>query len=677
MIPREYLSTMGEIPTNKKQGLNSKLIFFLLLFFLFLLSLFIRTYGLSLESLYGDEMYSVFHGQKSLSELKVIFLNDQNPPMHIALLHFWMEIFGVTEIASKMLSVACSVFAGLILFLFAKKFLNIQTAVIAFFLFLFSNSQHYFSTEVRPYALIQLLCISSFYIYFNLLTKPKKSDVIFLWLINLSLLFTHYLSVFILVVQFVFIWGYFKENRKAFVYYFVSQIFLVISFLPWVSILLSNVPKEGSFWNIAPNFDAFRYHTNVLSGSETLFYVFSAFVSLSFLIVVFNNQLKVLSMEFNRKHYFVFVTLYILPIVLDFIVSQKTPVFHARYILYTTIGLFLCIAYFFSNLKMKFLYKFLFIIPFALLILTSFEITQEREDDWKRMVPVVKSKQDKNTVIFISATYKYMDFAFYYDYESFRNYSKSAEMLAKNNVYYCEKCPLYGWENLNYDTINKVIYVHSHSQFQDPDHKIEEFIVSKGFKECSYYKRISTGYTVFVKNELACNPIEIIADVSDNPCDLVKSFIGKNVKGDSCLVFHSSFMNAGCNIDNPSIIFTDTGRASYLINEQNQFSPGIVKKISELNGKTAISINALVYNEKKSIGHMVISVEKDGESLFRADLIVLEKMKVPNNWNNISLIANLPSGISDDAELKIYVWNRAKENFYIENFKVVIQKGEF
>jgi uncharacterized membrane protein len=639
-----------------------------------IISFFIRTYHIADESLYGDEPYSIFHAQKSLPELKEIFLHDQNPPMHIALLHFWLNIFGISDVAAKMLSVICTVFAGLLLFLFARKFLNLQAAVIVSFFFLFSNSQQYFSTEVRPYALIQLLCISSFYVYFNILTTPKKRDIVLLWLINLALLFTHYLSVFILVVQFLFIWFYLKENKRSIVFYFVSQALLVVSFLPWLQVLISNMPKEGSFWNHAPSYDEFRWHTNVLVGSETLFYVFNLLIVISLLLVVFNRRLKILNSDFKISYYFIFIGLYVFPIALDYYVSQKTPVFLTRYILYTTFGLFLSLAYFFSSLNLKVSYKAVLLAPFLLVIAYSFTITQEREDEWEKMVPIVKKKQDKNTVIFVSASYKFKDFAFYYDLEAFKNYTKSAEMLAKKGVFFSPDDQWFGWNKLNYDTINKIIYVHSHAQFEDPEHAIEKFIISKGFKECDYYNRVNTGYAVYIRDTMDCYPVKLVKPISNEKCSIFKKYLALGQGKDTCLFFTTNFIeNYNCD---PKSIIVDTAdniiKYVVKIDSLQTFGPTLLIPEQELKKFTTVSVKAKYRKAISSRGALAISLEGNGEIIDRQETKVYEKLNSESSWNLVQKEYTLPIEIPSESELKVYFWNPGSGFFYIEEMVIIL-----
>jgi hypothetical protein len=644
----------------------------LILGILIVFSFFIRSYHISNESLYGDEPFSIFQAQKNLSELKEIFLHDQNPPIHIALLHFWLNIFGLSDVSAKMFSVVCSVLAGLVLFIFAKKYFGNKLALAVSFLFLFSNAQQFYATEVRPYALIQLLCITSFYFYFNIISFPKKRDILFLFLANTVLLFTHYLTIFIFVVQFVGVLLFVKKDKKILIYYFVSQGLVILAFLPWVKILLANIPKEGSFWSHAPNYDDFRWHINLLIGNSNLFYMFLFLAILFLFLVILHQKKQIFTSDFNTRYYLIFLSLFVLPIILDFVVAQYTPVFLTRYILYSTFGLFLMIAYCIVHIKMNNIYKLVFILPILTLIFSSFKITQEREDDWKHFVPMIQRQQNNKTIILVCASYKYRDFSFYYDFNAFKNYNKSIELLAQKKVYFSPKDEWFGWEKIDFSEVEKIIYVQSHNQFEDPENKNQEFILSKGFKECDSYKRINTGYTMYVKEGVECNPISIISEVRNENCDVFKKFLGIDSDKDSVSIYETSFeKNAMCAA---SCCITEEkfydGMASLVINEKNQFSPGITKAIKQIYPQAIINVKAYVNCEKDNAGRVVVSVEKGTATLFRNELYIPDRIKNMNVWEEVNMKAVLPNDLPEDAIVKVYFWNPAKPNLFIDGVKI-------
>jgi hypothetical protein len=412
---------------------------------------------------------------------------------------------------------------------------------------------------------------------------------------------------------------------------------------------------------------------NVLVGSELLFYIFNGLMVVSLIIIFLNRYFKLLSPEFNRKYYFIFLTLYVLPIILDFIISQKTPVFLTRYILYTTFGLFLSVGYVYSCINAKTRYRLVFLLPFLLLVLSSFQITQPREDDWKSLVPMVKSKQDKNTIILVCASYKFKDFAFYYDIDAFKDYTRSTELLGKSNVLFLADDERFGWNQYDFSKANKVIYVHSHSQFEDPENKNKDFILGKGFKECNTYKKTNTGYTLFLRDSVSCLPVTIKSEIPGSVCDLFKRYRGINSDGDATDVYKASFeKEADCTIFGLTEEKSAEGRYSLLINKQNEYSPGVMKKIAELDAKKMLSVSAKIFNEKDAKGDLVIAVEKDGQALFRNDFRMDETSARCDKWYEMNVEAFLPDNLPADAELKIYFWNPTAGNMFIDKVEVLI-----
>ena len=87
------------------------------------------------------------------------------------------------------------------------------------------------------------------------------------------------------------------------------------------------------------------------------------------------------------------------------------------------------------------------------------------------------------------------------------------------------------------------------------------------------------------------------------------------------------------------------------------------------------NISAFVNYEKSSDTRLVVSVEKKGTTLYRQELGVLEKIKTPNEWAEITLSAIIPEGLEGDAELKIYFWNPAETSAFVDDFSVQFCKG--
>lgn len=667
------MNTVSSNDIDKR--LISPMTWFLILFVF--LNLLFKFYYLPQESIYGDEAYSIFHAQKPLGELTEVFLHDQNPPLHIILLHFWMQIFGVSDVSAKAFSVILSVFCAIVLFGFAKKFLNKQTAIIVSVLFLFSNPQLFYSHEIRTYALVELLCIASFYYYFKLLKEPNKNAIILLAIMNLLLLFSHYLTIFIFITQFICVWLFYKQNKKGVWYYVISQVIVVIAFIPWLKVLFANLPESGSFWLTAPHFPELKWFVYMLNGNEWLFIIFSTIILSSLLMVILNKRFRFFNEGFEPKVYIVFLLLYILPIALDYWVAQYTPVFLGRYFLYATLGLFLSVAYVIGNLNASVTARVLVFIPILYCLVVAFDAKPEREDDWKSIVPKVKRMQTKKTVIYISAAYKYKDFSFYYDREAFKDYKNTVPRLFKERVY-CSKEGEWGWGNINLDSVEQVLFVQSHSQFEDPEGTIKQSLLDKHFKICSEYSKINITLTVFKKDTLPCSEIKILKEQKAGKCDFWDTNIGIIEPDGEAVMIYKTSMDLGSTCPLPPLITDEkskSGNYSCKINKQNEYSIGINKPLKELNGMMELTISAFVNYEEGSNARLVVSVEKGGVGLYRQEVNVSEKIKTPNAWAEISLSAIIPKDLKEDDELKIYFWNPTEKAAFIDDFVVQFSPG--
>ena len=637
------------------------------------LNLLFKFYYLPQESIYGDEAYSIFHAQKPLNELTEVFLHDQNPPLHILILHFWMQIFGISDVSAKALSVILSALCALVLFVFSKRFLNKKMAILVSVLFLFSNVQLFYSHEIRTYALVELLCIVSFYYYFKLIKETNKMAIPMLTIINLLLLFSHYLTIFIFITQFVCVWMFYKQNKKGVWYYIISQLLVVIVFIPWLKVLFANLPQNGSFWLSAPGYGELQWFVFMLNGNRLLFQIFSTIILCSLLMIVFNKRFHFFKAEFDVRIYILFLAWYLLPIALDYRVAQYTPVFLGRYFLYSTLGLFLLIAYIIGNLNSPPLILAFISIFILWNLLITFDMKPEKEDEWKSIVPKIKHLQDKKTAIFISASYKYKEFSFYYDRAAFIDYNNTIKRLYDQNVF-CSKEGLFGWGEINLDSINQILFVQSHSQFEDPEGRIKQSILDKNFNLCNEYPIKNVKLSVFKRIGQPCFLVKIIKTQNASDCSFWETNIGiQEQTKDTVIIYKTGMEIISTSCPLPHSINKEkvkSGNYSCKINKEDQYSIGLTKTVKELGEKKEINVSAFVNYEIGSTAHIVVSVEKKSKTLYRQDLIISEMNPNPNVWNKIILSAIIPKNISDDAELKIYFWNPSGKAAFVDDFTV-------
>ncbi|HIP36750.1 MAG TPA: hypothetical protein EYG85_07830, partial [Crocinitomix sp.] len=197
-----------------------------------------------------DEPFSIFHAQKDLSDLFVIFTQENNPPLHFILLHFWIKLFGISPLAVRSLSLIFSIITIPILYQFSKKIVKQPFAILVVFLYIFSTQIHYHSLEARTYSLLVLLTVAAFNQLFDFIFNDK-ANFFQLAVINALLLYTHYLSGYIILTQII-ILLLFKRNyvRKKIIQAIISYILMTILYTPgiWIFMLrLKHFSSQGTW----------------------------------------------------------------------------------------------------------------------------------------------------------------------------------------------------------------------------------------------------------------------------------------------------------------------------------------------------------------------------------------------------------------------------------------------
>ncbi|MFZ5845548.1 MAG: hypothetical protein ACOY0S_03720, partial [Patescibacteria group bacterium] len=103
------------------------------------------------QSLWRDEAFSILTAQKPLGE--IVGKLGLEPPLYYVLLHFWLKLFGTSEIASRSLSLVGLGLTTFIVIVWAEKLFKKHWLTWFLPLFFFFNPMLlYYGFEVRSYA---------------------------------------------------------------------------------------------------------------------------------------------------------------------------------------------------------------------------------------------------------------------------------------------------------------------------------------------------------------------------------------------------------------------------------------------------------------------------------------------------------------------------------------------
>jgi mannosyltransferase len=291
------------------------------------------------QSFWRDEAFSVLIAEKPVSDFfgKLSF----EPPVYYLLLHFWMKIFGQSEIATRSLSFIGVALAVYILIHWGEKIF--PKSWLSYFLplfFIINPMLIYYAFEVRTYGWYIFFAVLSMYAYLN-----KK------WLLYVTAVvlgfYTHTYFVFTFASQFLHyaIFNYKHLNKKHLIKSICqddmvrSTITIGLIFLPWVIKITGELGMLKQSWYFPVDFHLVKSVLGNMfigyEGTPWFLWQYTADLSLIFLIIFYQAWKNIKKREIVA--YFLINVFFPLTIVIG--VSFIKPLFVNRYLIPVTISM--------------------------------------------------------------------------------------------------------------------------------------------------------------------------------------------------------------------------------------------------------------------------------------------------------------------------------------------------
>lgn len=168
-------------------------------------------------SYWWDELYSVTAASLNISEMfDLSVLADVHPPLYSIVLNIWVDLFGSSERATRLLSFIFSTFSLFVLWSWAQKTLDkigFQATVIFFSTcFLFAV----YAQETRAYSMMLFLASLLTVLYSNCWHKEQGVKAFTFFFIAISLSLTHYFGFIYSGLILIFsLYDVKREARKA------------------------------------------------------------------------------------------------------------------------------------------------------------------------------------------------------------------------------------------------------------------------------------------------------------------------------------------------------------------------------------------------------------------------------------------------------------------------------
>lgn len=357
------------------------------------------------QTFWRDEAFSYFMAKKSIIEIIFFTAKDFNPPLYYLFLHFWMKVFGSTEIALRSLSIVFYWGTVYVVFLFLNKIFKMRERKASFYLILFIINPLllYYSFEARMYTMLAFLATLSYYAFY------KKDRRLYLFS-TIAGLFTHYFMLLVVFSQLFFL---IINKKYNFNYIKKSTIYLsLLIFSPWILFFFSQNRLSSDFWLAKPHLkDLFGILGIIYTGNETAFYpgdiklkMLNNVIYLSLvLMVIVGAGVYHYFKKFSKKDRVDFQLFFIWGVGISSLVgliSFIKPLYFPRYLIFTSVGFLLLIIFIIEKINIYIRTVLIILLLVLTLSYQKLQIEYRKKTDLRKVLKEIQVTANKKDVIY-------------------------------------------------------------------------------------------------------------------------------------------------------------------------------------------------------------------------------------------------------------------------------------
>lgn len=444
----------------------------------------VRIAYLTATDIAGDEPFSIFISQFDIPSIVKHLSSGNNPPLFEILLHFHRLLFGESDFALRLLPATASAFTVLPIFLIGERFFNRTVSLTAAVLFIFSIHHIRFAHEIRVYPFFSLVVAWILYLFLTFIRNPSRPSVILsLAVCNIILLYSHFTSFYILLSEVVSGLIFIPRSKWKYLIYALS--ITMIGYLPMALtflLRLEDVAASGT-WVAKPGLGEIYGSINLMLNQKLTTLALIVSVGIGFLITWKNNPLGLLRTAVSDKPGMTLVVWFALTYFLMFACSIFfIPMFIDRYILYTSIPLFLICGWLVDLVWKPGKWSWVGVMLICLGSILTSDLNPSNDRDIKAAVNHVKGHMNDSTTVFICPDHFRLAFAYHYEKSWFKylSYPPSEPTQALDSLLNSKHIyPIHNIESKDLSNVSNVIYFDADSKFVIPDNKNFEVLDSQ------------------------------------------------------------------------------------------------------------------------------------------------------------------------------------------------------
>ena len=197
----------------------------------------LRLYHLGYKSISIDESIGAFYAMDSLKRVFLLTINDVHPPLFYLTHHFWIRLFGSSEIALRSISVFFGLLSVVALYKLGVLLFDKRVGLLAAFLLAISPWHIWISQNARSNSMLLFMVILSIYSFIRMLQTEQKKWFVWYAIITTISLYTHYFAFMVWFVQITYV--LFTSRRQFLENYLKSGIVILAGYMFWLPFMIS------------------------------------------------------------------------------------------------------------------------------------------------------------------------------------------------------------------------------------------------------------------------------------------------------------------------------------------------------------------------------------------------------------------------------------------------------
>lgn len=246
---------------------------------------------LTKSPLWLDEALTVDISRAPLDKIPGLLKHDGAPPLYYVLLHFWMKLFGTSDVATRSLAGVIGVINLPVGWLtgyrvgsrwweldranenerLARQARGRITGWSVTLLLATSPFAIYYDTEARMYGFVLLLGTLGVLALTSLLRRPRWTGGLAVAVVASALLYTHYWALYLCAVAGLgALWFSLRGPHKtAARYVLVALVIAALSFIPWLPTFWFQLHHTGTPWASPADYTAIVFTFTQFAGGDS------------------------------------------------------------------------------------------------------------------------------------------------------------------------------------------------------------------------------------------------------------------------------------------------------------------------------------------------------------------------------------------------------------------------